>query len=311
MTQNVVTNGKWALATLVLAVAAPAMAAAPALDILFYGNSFTLMGSNGSDINGVPTLMQRVATAAGQTTPNVVNASVSGQTLAGHISSNTAVISSSPQSGSWDYVVLQEYSTLPTNISGVGNPTAFKNNAQTLYGKVKANSPGVKAVAFETWSRHPNNTTDLGAWYPSASLPTYTAKANQMQAELKQYYGEAQTQLGGDTVCGFAPVGDAFKASGWDVSLYNGDLYHESLKGAVLSAVILYETIYKDNAADISYTTINTNLTLSNYGIYDAATWNSVTALADASVAAVPEPTSLALLAVGGLLLTARRRRPV
>lgn len=311
-------NCKWAWALLVTAAAtAPAAAAAPALDILFYGNSFTLQGAVVPEVSGVPTLVQRIAMAAGQTTPNVVNAAVSGWTLSNHISSNTGVISSSPQSGSWDYVVLQEYSTKPTDIAGVGNPTAFKNDAQSLYGLVKANSANVKPVLFETWSRHPNDTAELGAWYTSASLPTYTAKADQMQSELKRYYGEAQAQVGA-TVAKLAPVGDAFKASGWDVSLYNGDLYHESSKGAMLAALILYETIYGDTTADISYTTMNSNLTLlhsgltlSNFSIANAAAWDAMTTQADAAVAAVPEPASLGLLVIGGLLLTARRQARV
>lgn len=307
MTENVTKKHagtyKWVPGIVVLAAAAPAMAAAPALDILFYGNSFTLQGAAVAGVTGVPELVQRIATSAGQTTPNVVNAAVSGQTLSYHITSNTGVISSSPESGSWDYVVLQEYSTKPTDISGVGNPAGFKADAQTLYGKVKANSANVKPVLFETWSRHPNDTSELGAWYTSASLPTYTAKANQMQSELKKYYGEARTLLGPN--CGLASVGDAIQATGWDASLYNGDFYHESSKGALLAALVIYETIYGDNTADIPYATMNANLTLSSYSVGNAAAWNTLTAQADA---AVPEPTSLTLLAVGGMLLTSRRR---
>lgn len=291
----------WVLASVLLAAAGgSAQAADPALNILFYGNSFT------SQVN-VPWLVQEVAVAAGKPSPNVVNAAVFGQALSYHIASNTAVISGAGQSGKWDYVVLQEYSTKPTDISGLGNPTGFKNDAQTLYGLVKANSAKAKAVLFETWARNPNDAAELTSFYPTQTAgksAPYLDAANKMQAELRQYYGEAQEQIG-TAAATLAPAGDAIQSLGFDSSLYNSDLYHESDKGGLLAALVLYEAIYSANAQQLSYSAMDSTLTLSNYGIGDAAAWGTLTS---AAAAAVPEPVSMSLcVAIGGTLLLRRR----
>lgn len=289
------------------AAASSAFALGTTPDILFYGNSFT------NNVN-VPGIFSSVAQAAGQVAPSYVNAAVNSQTLAYHIANNTAVISSSAQTGSWDYVVLQEYSTKPTSIAygGAGNPTGFKNDAVTLYNLVKANSAGVKPILYETWSRQPTNQAELGNFYPGLTangtgpLP-YTAAANQMQSELHTNYYAARTLLGASA--GLAPVGDAFQAMGFNTDLYQSDLYHESNKGGLMAAMLIYEQIYKDNLADVSYATMNSKLTLSNYGIPDAATWTTFATLADTQTAAVPEPTAMVLLGLGSVAVLARRRR--
>jgi hypothetical protein len=302
----------FAVASVVLALLISAAPASATVTVLFYGNSFTNYG----DVN-VPDLFTSVALADGQAQPSVVDASVLAQTLAYHISNNSAVISRTPQSGHWTHVILQEFSTKPTDTSA-GNPTGFKNDAQTLYNMVNANSPGVTPVLFETWARQPLNQAELGNLYPAltghgtAPLP-YTAAANQMQAETTKYYNQAKSQIG-DLVARLAPVGDAFQAMNFDASLYQSDYYHESRKGGLMAALLLYEAVYQNNVADISFTAISSQYIggLRSFGINSAAEWTAFSTLAHSQTAAVtPEPSTIVLLGVGavGLLACAWRRR--
>jgi hypothetical protein len=291
----------------VLAIASDAASgASPALNILIYGNSFM-------NNTNLPDTFVKVAVGAGQTQPSVVNSSVNSQDLGYHIAHSSA-ISQIPQSGKWNYVVMQEYSTTPTDIQGICNPNGFKANAQTLYGLVVANSPAVKPVLFETWARQPSN-PDLHSWYSSQPVvggaAPYMAASLKMQSELRQHYGEARALLGGTSVCRLASVGDAFQSLSFNSDLYQPDVWHESNKGSLLGALILYDTIYQDGVADVSYTSMDAALTarggLANYGISDASQWTALATLAD-TTAAVPEPTALGLLGVGAMLLIKRRR---
>lgn len=281
-------------------------AAAPALNVLFYGNSFV------NTIN-LPSIFSSVAVAGGQTAPSYVNAAVDGQTLQYHYTSNTAPISSNPQSGKWDYVILQEYSTRPIDATNAPNygPSLFLQYAPLLYNTVKANSPNVKPVMYETWARQAGN-SDLHTWYPSQPVVgtsnQYMAAANQMQSELHKYYYQQRTAFGN---CDLAPVGDAFQALSFDSTLYQGDLYHESAKGGLMAAMLIYSQIYNAPVSTIPYATMNSNLSggLAAYGISSSAAWTSFTATADAQTALVPEPTAMVLLGLGSFGILARRRR--
>ncbi len=315
-------------AVIMMMAATVTRAAEPALNILVYGNSF-MNGTN------VPEVFSCVARADAKTQPNIINASVNSQALSFHIAVQNSNVPVSPNTtvkhwindstlnknatGKWDYVVLQEFSTKPTDIAyaNQGNPTAFKNDALTLYNLVRADSPGVKPVLFETWARAPGSDWELRMFYPSlvpstgATPAQYRAASNKMQEELRTYYTQAQAFLGGAQECLLAPVGDAFQAMNFDTSLYNPDNYHESGKGAVLGALILYRTIYKESVSDIPYSQMNGFMNqklggLPNYGIPNAAAWQSMTAFVDATVP-VPEPACVALMGLAGVVALRRR----
>lgn len=323
------------------AAASSAPAADPAKNILFYGNSFT------ANLN-LPWMFANIAGGLGQARPNAVNAAVGSQDLSFHIAvqtSNTAVAPNTTvkhyindnalngsASGKWDVVVLQEYSTKPTNItypnsntvpygipngSPLGNAAGFINDAKTLYGLVKADTSTVTPVLFESWARQPGNTTDLGHYYPSITVSgtpaAYRAAADQMQSELKQYFGQARTDLGGDTMAGLASVGDAFEALNYDTKLYGGDLYHEGYVGQMLACFVLYDTIYDDHISRFSYDYVDSHMgydSMSRWGLA-AADWPAFSAAADAAShpVAVPEPASASVLVIGAGILLRRRRR--
>jgi hypothetical protein len=295
---------RWVAPALAVALS-PAVSGAAGLNILWYGNSFV-------NTIQLPTVFQEVAVAGGKTQPYVANAAVDSMTLQWHITNNEGPITADlPAGKTWDYVVEQEYSTRPTNISPSSfpslnpNPAQFISDAKTLDNdvKTKSSSPNVKPILMETWSRSLSN-TDLPNWYPSPTYPTQIARATEMQTELHNYYNQAQANIG--AVAQVAPVGDAFEADGWSDTLYQSDFYHEDNEGGLLAALVLYQTVYGANSTLISYSAMNGQLPggLAAYGIGSTSAWSQFTTLAES---VVPEPSSMVLLGAGALLSLARR----
>src|SRR5690606_31176629 len=140
------------LACLFAAIPATAGGQEVRQDILFIGNSFT---------QPVPPLFVDLAIDAGWLTPRVTNRSVAGVTLDYH--RNNATTLSQIDSGGWEYVLLQEYSTRPTD-SGLteADPAQFKDDATTLYDRVKLTSPDATVLLYQTWARHESH-----AYYPT------------------------------------------------------------------------------------------------------------------------------------------------
>lgn len=254
--------------------------------LLFYGNSFTASGG------GVHLLVRDIAVAAGFPTPHVYGRIVSGQTLEYHLATGTSVITSGIPAGEfWDAVVLQEYSTRPTSHPTDGNIPAFFAAAQGLYEAVQDHSPNAQAVLFETWARAPGHSVYPGIWPGPGN----------MQEELRTNYGLCNALLNDMGTSEIAPVGDAFEVGGFDLSLYGGDLYHASNRGALLISLVIYGTIYDDRTTDdIDLSGVATRLGLSQTDI------DYVTPLADAVLA--PAPMGLPVLIGAGLMASRRRR---
>lgn len=273
-------------AALAILATAGAAHAGAGKNLLFYGNSFTASGG------GVHLLVRDIAVAAGYDAPHVYGRIVGGQTLQYHLDTGTSVITSGiPAGESWDAVVLQEYSTRPTSHPSDGNIPGFFSAAQGLYQAVQNHSPGAQAVLFETWARGPGNAVYPGIWPNPAA----------MQAELRTNYDACSDLLNQQGTCEVAPVGDAFEAGNFDVSLYAGDLYHASNRGALVIALVLYGTIYDDvSVSDIDLSSVGLSLGLTEQDRAIAAS------LADAVL--VPAPGALTMI-LGAGLFGARRRR--
>ncbi len=284
-------GGRLLVAGMAVAVLAAAVPAHAALNLLFYGNSFTL-GSGST--RSVTALVNDIAVAAGQDDPYVVSGAVGGWSLANHLASNTGIISTSIAAGEqWDYVVLQDYSTRPTH---VGDLAAHRSDFVTMYQQVAAHSPDVKVVGFETWARAP------GHEFYSGTSPSFPGGPAQMQAELRDGYNLSTMDLNllaGMGTSRVAPVGDAWESTGWS-NLHATDLYHANNRGTLLAALVIYGTIYQDDVSDIDLTGVAASLGMpAPYGLYLAG-------VADQYL--VPEPTA-GLLVLGGVALALRRPR--
>ena len=79
------------------------------LNVLFYGNSFTLGFGSTKSVNQ---LFGEIAIAAGQEAPLVQSAAASGQQIGWHLENNFApIFTLIPPGRDWDFIVMQEHST--------------------------------------------------------------------------------------------------------------------------------------------------------------------------------------------------------
>ena len=234
--------------------AAPTQTTDQPKTILFVGNSFTFgAGSgvlrykadtvtdlNGDGIGGVPALFKSFTAQAG------LNYEVSletapGRSLEWHWTNKRDLIDKE-----WDYVMLQDYSTLdPKN---PGNPANLIIYSDRLAHMFKARNPDVHVRLTATWSRADQTYKSGGHWYGKP--------ISQMALDLDQAYHQAAHSS--KAVDGVNPVGKAFncamEAGFADANPYDGisydqvdlltyDHYHASTAGYYLEALTIYAGI--------------------------------------------------------------------
>ena len=88
--------------------------------ILFVGNSFTFTAN-------MPRTFEQLVAASGFPVPEVGVRAIGGQTLEGHRRDTTVEGAPSIIGEGWDVVILQEFSTRPTD--AIGDPDQFKEDA--------------------------------------------------------------------------------------------------------------------------------------------------------------------------------------
>jgi hypothetical protein len=206
--------------------------------ILFIGNSFTFGGP-------VPDIVDLLANDAGWRDPDIEMSAFGGETLEGHRGRTETV--DKVDAGDWDVLVLQEYSTRPTD--NVGDPAQFKTDATWFHDRVLQNSPDVQVVLYETWARHPDH------WIYPGSF----ANPAEMQAQLRTHYNDAaDTWIPANaTTSPIAPLQVALVGDTWEqhlaepdpLRLHASDDYHAGLAGQYLNALVIYSTIYGRSTA--------------------------------------------------------------
>lgn len=281
------------LATLVALTFSSAALAQP-LNLLFYGNSFTIGVGFGST-RRVDTLVRDIAVAAGELQPYIKSAAVAGQSLEWHRINNSTVISTGiPAGQQWSHVILQDFSTQPTTL---GNLSLHRSSYVNLLQLVRNHSPGVEAIGFETWARAPGHS------YYTGGNPVFPGGPAQMQQQLRDGYAlstaDANALFGAGTST-VSPVGDGWQNAGFPVNFYASDLYHAQNRGTLLTALTLYATIYDDSTvSDIDISGILSTLELT------PADGAFITSVVDRTV---PEPGSI-MIVIGAMVLAARRAR--
>ena len=231
--------------------------------VLFIGNSFTLQGP-------VPDLVARFARESGFFNVTIDFRAVSGQSLAWHRADTSAAGAPARLREGWDVVVLQDFSTRPTD--SLGEPDDFKDDATWFYERAKEANPAARVVLFETWARR--------AGHPIYDV-AFSSPA-QMQAQLRRHYTDAAeryvprfaTVSPGEAV-EVARVGDAWELQlgrDADLRLHGPDNYHASAAGQYLSAAVLFSTIFERPAKGLPAINVSSRTAVTLQTTADAVT---------------------------------------
>jgi hypothetical protein len=183
-----------------------------AINILFIGNSFTQR-------NDLPGLLAEMA-AEGKVRIRHELISVGGASLRTHWNAGRAV--KAIATGSYDYVVLQEQSTLP-----VKNAKRMAENVRLFDETIR--QAGSKTVLYMTWAR-------------------------QHAPESQEAIAEAYKSIGKEVGAIVVPVGLAwqkFLAKHDQPLLYDRDQSHPSPAGSYFAACVFLSTLLKINPIGI------------------------------------------------------------
>ena len=174
--------------------------------ILFIGNSFTAR-------NNLPSLLAQLVHAGGKGELECELISAGGASLRMHLNKGEA--QTRLQTSRWDYVVLQEQSTLP-----VKNPKRTGENIREFDAIIKAAQ--ARTVLYMTWARQ---------------------NAPETQSALSETYTKAGREIGATVV----PVGLAWRdclAAHPAIVLHDKDQSHPNLAGSYLAACAFYAALF-------------------------------------------------------------------
>jgi hypothetical protein len=197
----------------------------PSLKVLFIGNSFTAR-------NDLPGLIERLAAARGCRFEHRL-ISAGGASLRMHWDKGVAleaIRGGNGEAGPWDFVVLQEQSTLP-----IKNRTRMHENVRLFDDAIR--SAGSKTALYVTWAR--------------AGAP-----APQTQESIT----EAYTSIGREIGAILVPVGVAWQRflaahkGKPPVALHALDRSHPTLAGSYLAACVFFTTLFDESPAGVDVT---------------------------------------------------------
>ncbi len=179
--------------------------------LLFIGNSYTY-------VNNLPGLLMELS--AHEAKPVDVEMVVEGgMTLYNHWTNGQAL--AAIQRGGWDYVVLQEQSTLGSGSDQIGNPAFFQEQVRRFNAEIE--KTGAKTLLYLTWARQ---------------------NAPQNQSLLTKAYMDIANELHIQV----APVGIAWQQAlktRPNLILHQDDGSHPNPAGSYLAACVFYATIYQ------------------------------------------------------------------
>lgn len=322
-----VLRGGAVIAGLLLAVqAAPALA--QATTILFIGNSFTygdpagaapdvmyykpssVTDLNGLGIGGVPALFKQMTVDRGLNF-DVYLETEPGSNLDFHFNNRLALINKP-----WDRVVMHGQSNL--DFANPGDPTKVSTYTGILGNVFRSQNPNVDISLTATWSRA-NLTYQPACNGLNPPSPWCGGSIFQMGLDVMAGYQVAAANNAG-LVSRVNPVGLAWNyaiADGFaDANPYDGitagqvnlwapDSYHASNYGYYLHALVVF-----GEETGLSPTVLGFDTAAADLG-FTAEQAMRMQGYAAAAIAAVPEPSTYLMLAVGGGVLgwIARRRR--
>jgi len=209
--------------------------------VLFIGNSYT-------HVNKLPDVFAEVVKSAGLKVPVIKSETPGGQTFKQHLTVQPKSLAAIDE-GKWDIVVLQGQRQEPA-LAEVNTTIRkdFVESAAALCQRIRAKSPQVLIVFYETWARHADSWATKGKDY-NANVGKDPAE---MQARLRLWYGNVAKA--NDALV--APVGDAWERnyqSKQPYRLHVADNSHPDFTGTYLAALVMYKTIYQPKDVAVAY----------------------------------------------------------
>jgi hypothetical protein len=186
---------------------------AKSLNVLFIGNSFTAR-------NDVPGLIAKLAAAKGhELRHRLIQAG--GASLRAHWNAGEAA--KAIQTGGYDFVVLQEQSTLP-----VKNAARMHENVRLFDEAITA--AGSKTMLYMTWARR---------------------HAPESQAAITDAYDSIGRELEA-TVVPVGTVWERFLAKHEQPVLHDRDASHPTLAGSYLAACVFFAVMFQESPVGAS-----------------------------------------------------------
>jgi len=198
-------------------------------NVCWLGNSYTYA-------NDLPGLVSQIATADGNTLVKD-QSTPGGHTLQGHSTNATSL--SKISANTWDYVVLQDQSQMPSFPWSQVESDVLPY-AEILCDSIRSANPCAVPLFYNTWGRRDGDSQ----W---DSINTFT-KMNQRL--YNGYTVMADMNAGKRTPVGngFAHVGDDLGSPIAFNSLYQTDGSHPSIYGSYLAACMFYEMIFEQTS---------------------------------------------------------------
>lgn len=321
----------YALAALLALPAMPGQAQSSGnpISILFIGNSFTYGDPAGgspdvmnykpdtvTDLNhlgigGVPALFKQMTVDRGLNY-DVYLETEPGSNLDFHFDNRLALINRP-----WDAVVMHGQSNL--DFANPGDPTKISTWTRNLGKVFQSQNPDVDISLTATWSRA-NLTYQPACGSANPPSPWCGADIHQMAIDVQNGYQVAMDQNAG-IVSRINPVGlawnKAFDAGFADTNPYDGitpgqvnlwapDSYHASSFGYYMHALVDFGRV-----TGLSPTVLGFDTAARDLG-FSAEQAMAMQGFAAEAIAAVPEPSTYLLLALGGGVVAwaTRRRSP-
>ncbi len=208
----------------------------PTLRVFFLGNSYTFF-------NDLPDMVSVVAASDRE---HPVNIEADSFTRGGKTLKELFEIPSAQEalrSQSWDYVILQDMSVLPSD------PIWTQDMHQGIRDwNMLVKSMGFRDTLYETWARKPG--TD---WYDNDKHPDLDlVDPDVMQEKIDKAYKTFSSEIGATLV----PVGDYWaKCRNQDgvPDLYYFDGTHPSVAGTYLTALLFYQSITGHGLSGITF----------------------------------------------------------
>ena len=202
--------------------------------VLFIGNSQTFY-------NDLPAITSDIATSLGDVL-TYEESTIPGFSLQQHL--NKPETMNKIRKGGWEYVILQERSSLPSLWASYVEQNVHPY-VQQMKDFILEHNPCAKIILYHTWGYKLGNQAYCSTF---PNVCDYVGMDNELQKRFK----EMQTKFNA-ILSPVGPVWRTIRNFYPDIELFDPDNYHPSLKGSYTGALTFYTIIFEKDASSSTY----------------------------------------------------------